>query len=83
MGSSDRRNDPPGAEKSGRVVWRTIMKILTYWFARLFRKGHKPAPGYGAEVLFSGWVDLPSAVRVRTAERTSRRAPSSGRFAHG
>ena len=57
------------------------MKILTYWIARLFRKARKPAPGYGAEVLFAGWVDLPTAARVRAAERASRRAP--GRFAHG
>ncbi len=59
------------------------MKTLTYWFARMFRKGHKPAPGYGAEVLFAGWVDLPAAARARAAERASRRAVSSGRLAHG
>ncbi len=59
------------------------MKTLTYWFARLFRKGHRPAPGYGAEVLFSGWVDLPTADRVRAAERASPRAQASGRLAHG
>jgi hypothetical protein len=59
------------------------MKMLTYWFARLFRKGHRPAPGYGAEVLFAGWVDLPTAVRVRAGERASRRGQSSGRLAHG
>jgi hypothetical protein len=59
------------------------MKILTYWFARLFRRGHKPVPGYGAEVLFAGWVDLPTTSRARPAGRASRHAQSSGRLAHG
>jgi len=59
------------------------MKTLTYWIARMFRKGHRAASGYGAEVLFAGWFDLPTAVRMHAAERANRRGPSSGRLAHG
>ncbi|MDH4191888.1 MAG: hypothetical protein OEW21_17005 [Betaproteobacteria bacterium] len=60
------------------------MKVLTYWFARLFRRAHRrPAPGYGVEVLFAGWVDLPAAIRKSASQRAGRHVATPSRFVHG
>ena len=51
--------------------------------AKIFRRRAKPGDAYEAEVLFSGWVDLPplfreSMDRRTTPEETGRAASAGG-----
>jgi len=47
------------------------MRLIRQLFSAFRRRHPAPPGGYGAEVLFSGWVDLPASFRKLAARRTA------------
>lgn len=48
------------------------MRLIRQILSAFRRRQPASAGGYGAEVLFAGWVDLPASFRERTKLRGAR-----------
>jgi hypothetical protein len=52
------------------------MRLIRQIFSVFRRRHPAPAGGYGAEVLFAGWVDLPASFRELAKRRGASANPN-------
>jgi hypothetical protein len=50
------------------------MRLIRHLFLAFRRRQAAPTGGYGAEVLFAGWVELPASFRELAARRAANTA---------
>ena len=50
------------------------MRLIRHLFSAFRRRQATPPGGYGAEVLFAGWVELPASFRELAARRAANAA---------